>query len=89
MADDIHFKFQRALKELGSHAQALPVYGMGHSLGSLLQLLIGSRYLVKLEGNILISYTNKPGEALAAHGSGLGDHSCAWAKDSARRRGMP
>lgn len=38
----------------------LPVYGMGHSMGCKLHLLIGSLYEVEREGNILISFNNYP-----------------------------
>ncbi|MFW6359138.1 MAG: DUF1350 family protein [Chroococcales cyanobacterium] len=38
----------------------LPVYGVGHSLGCKLHLLIGSLYKVERSGNILISYNNYP-----------------------------
>jgi hypothetical protein len=36
----------------------LPVYGVGHSMGCKLHLLIGSMYDVKRAGNILISFNN-------------------------------
>ena len=36
----------------------LPIYGMGHSMGCKLHLLIGSMYEVKRAGNILISFNN-------------------------------
>jgi hypothetical protein len=38
----------------------LPIYGVGHSLGCKLHLLIGSLYEVERAGNILISYNNYP-----------------------------
>lgn len=38
----------------------LPIYGLGHSLGSKIQLLIGSSYPVERAGNILISFNNFP-----------------------------
>ncbi|MGB3692769.1 MAG: DUF1350 family protein [Spirulinaceae cyanobacterium] len=38
----------------------LPIYGIGHSMGCKLHLLIGSLYAVKRAGNILISYNNYP-----------------------------
>lgn len=37
-----------------------PIYGIGHSLGCKLHLLIGSLLNVKREGNILISFNNYP-----------------------------
>ncbi|KAL6779007.1 CPLD20 [Auxenochlorella protothecoides x Auxenochlorella symbiontica] len=60
VADEVHFMYQRALKALGPRAQRLPTYGVGHSLGSLLQLLLASRYVVQPAGNILMSFNNKP-----------------------------
>ena len=39
---------------------ALPIYGLGHSMGCKLHLLIGSVYEVERAGNILISYNNFP-----------------------------
>jgi hypothetical protein len=38
----------------------LPIYGIGHSMGCKLHLLIGSFYRVERSGNILISYNNFP-----------------------------
>ncbi len=38
----------------------LPIYGVGHSMGCKLHLLIGSLYDVERAGNILISYNNYP-----------------------------
>jgi hypothetical protein len=38
----------------------LPVYGIGHSMGCKLHLLIGSLYEVERSGNILISFNNYP-----------------------------
>lgn len=38
----------------------LPIYGIGHSLGCKLHLLIGSLFTVQRAGNILISYNNYP-----------------------------
>lgn len=45
-ADSVYFKFQRCLKALGPSAIALPQFGLGHSFGSLIHLLIDSRYVV-------------------------------------------
>ncbi len=36
----------------------LPIYGLGHSMGCKLHLLIGSLYRVERAGNILISFNN-------------------------------
>ena len=38
----------------------LPVYGLGHSMGCKLHLLIGSLYNVERGGNILVSFNNYP-----------------------------
>lgn len=38
----------------------LPIYGLGHSMGCKLHLLIGSMFSVERAGNILISYNNYP-----------------------------
>jgi hypothetical protein len=38
----------------------LPIYGLGHSMGSKLHLLIGSIYDIERAGNILISFNNYP-----------------------------
>lgn len=40
--------------------QQLPVYGMGHSMGCKLHLLIGSLFPQERAGNILISFNNYP-----------------------------
>ena len=45
-ADEVFSKYQRCLKALGPAAIALPQFGCGHSFGSLLHLLIHSRYVV-------------------------------------------
>ncbi len=38
----------------------LPIYGIGHSMGCKLHLLIGSLFQVERAGNILISFNNYP-----------------------------
>lgn len=38
----------------------LPIYGLGHSMGSKLHLLMGSAYEIERAGNILISFNNYP-----------------------------
>lgn len=57
IADEVQFKFDRCLRFL--QAQDLPIFGIGHSLGSVIHLLIGSRYAVERSGNILMSFNNK------------------------------
>ncbi|CAI0399460.1 unnamed protein product [Linum tenue] len=39
--------------------QDLPTFGMGHSLGSVIHLLIGSRYAVQRSGNVPMAFNNK------------------------------
>ena len=46
VADGVYFKFQRCLKTLGPTAITLPQFASGHSFGSLIHLLIFSRYVV-------------------------------------------
>jgi len=40
--------------------RSLPIYGVGHSMGCKLHLLIGSLFAVERAGNILISFNNYP-----------------------------
>lgn len=65
IADEVQYKFDRCMASLGRHldtadAPTLPVYGIGHSLGSLVQLLISVRYASQRAGNVLISFNNTP-----------------------------
>ena len=56
-------RFESILERFYSSNQIqtyLPIYGVGHSLGSKLHLLIGSLYGVERAGNILISFNNYP-----------------------------
>lgn len=48
IADEVQFKFDRALRALGSEASMLPIYGVGHSLGCAIHMLICTRYAVKV-----------------------------------------
>lgn len=54
--------FERTLEQLRSRnlirRRYLPIYGMGHSMGCKLHLLIGSSFPVDRAGNILISFNN-------------------------------
>lgn len=53
--------FDRAIEQLYEtklRRRYLPIYGIGHSMGSKLHLLIGSTYQVERAGNILISFNN-------------------------------
>ncbi|GFR44738.1 hypothetical protein Agub_g6066 [Astrephomene gubernaculifera] len=68
IADECQFKFDRALRALSAGPLApgalppssLPAYGVGHSLGGLIHLLISARYAVQRSGNVLLSYNNRP-----------------------------
>lgn len=54
--------FERTVAELQSRSllrrRYLPIYGLGHSMGCKLHLLIGSLCSVERAGNILISFNN-------------------------------
>ena len=62
IASEVYNSFEDTLELLQSRrylpAESLPVYGVGHSMGCKLHLLIGSIYDVKRSGNILISFNN-------------------------------
>lgn len=59
IADEVQFKFDRCLRNLVEPVNDLPTFGVGHSLGSVIHLLIGSRYAVQRNGNILMAFNNK------------------------------
>lgn len=59
IADEVQFKFDRCLRFLQETVQDLPTFGIGHSLGSVIHLLIGSRYAVQRSGNVLMAFNNK------------------------------
>uniref|UniRef100_A0A2P2LUM1 Uncharacterized protein MANES_08G097800 n=1 Tax=Rhizophora mucronata TaxID=61149 RepID=A0A2P2LUM1_RHIMU len=59
IADEVQFKFDRCFRFLQETVQDLPTFGIGHSLGSVIHLLIGSRYAVQRNGNVLIAFNNK------------------------------
>ncbi len=61
IAQTVLRNFDRALERLYASTLSkryLPVYGIGHSMGSKLHLLIGSLFPVERAGNILISFNN-------------------------------
>ncbi|MEC4817750.1 MAG: DUF1350 family protein [Scytonema sp. PMC 1069.18] len=62
IAKSVLLNFERALIRLqeGSalRKRYLPIYGLGHSMGCKLHLLIGSLFNVDRAGNILVSYNN-------------------------------
>ncbi|KAM7468812.1 hypothetical protein LguiB_016374 [Lonicera macranthoides] len=59
IADEVQFKLDRCLRFLPETVRDLPTFGVGHSLGSLVHLLIGSRYAVQRNGNALMAFNNK------------------------------
>ncbi|KAK6139119.1 hypothetical protein DH2020_027137 [Rehmannia glutinosa] len=59
IADEVQFKFERCLRYLRETVDDIPTFGIGHSLGSVIHLLIGSRYAVQRSGNILMAFNNK------------------------------
>ncbi|XP_050889164.1 uncharacterized protein LOC127131561 [Lathyrus oleraceus] len=59
IADEVQFKFDRCYRTLQETVKELPIFGVGHSLGSLVHLLIGSRYAVQRSGNVLMAFNNK------------------------------
>ncbi|XP_076885566.1 uncharacterized protein LOC143535114 [Bidens hawaiensis] len=59
IADEVQFKYDRCLRSLHETVQDLPSFGIGHSLGSVIHLLIGSRYAVQRCGNVYMSFNNK------------------------------
>ncbi|MFQ6636774.1 hypothetical protein Gotur_012960 [Gossypium turneri] len=59
IADEVQFKFDRCLRFLQETVHDLPTFGIGHSLGSVIHLLIGSRYGLQRSGNVLMAFNNK------------------------------
>lgn len=59
IADEVQFKFDRCMRYMEQPIKDLPSFGVGHSLGSLIHLLIGSRYAIQRSGNALMSFNNK------------------------------
>ncbi|NET39349.1 MAG: DUF1350 domain-containing protein [Cyanothece sp. SIO1E1] len=61
IAHQVLDNFEHGLEYLRSHIlrrRYLPIYGLGHSMGSKLHLLIGSLFPVERAGNILMSFNN-------------------------------
>lgn len=62
IAKSVLLNFERAVERLHDSSvlrkRYLPIYGIGHSMGCKLHLLIGSLFPVERAGNILISYNN-------------------------------
>lgn len=59
IADEVQLKADRCLRFFQDTVQDLPTFGIGHSLGSVIHLLIGSRYAVPRTGNILMAFNNR------------------------------
>ncbi|KAH7293130.1 hypothetical protein KP509_28G013200 [Ceratopteris richardii] len=60
IADEVQFKFDRCMRAIrDDFIENLPVFGVGHSMGALMQLLIGARYAVQRAGNVLMCFNNK------------------------------
>ncbi|MDG2991741.1 DUF1350 family protein [Candidatus Synechococcus calcipolaris G9] len=61
IARDVLTKFEYGLDWLEQRSRCrpgLPIYGLGHSMGCKLQLLIGSTYEVERAGNIFLAFNN-------------------------------
>jgi hypothetical protein len=61
IAQTVYRNFNRAAETLYDTAlrrRYIPIYGIGHSMGCKLHLLIGSQFSVERAGNILISFNN-------------------------------
>jgi hypothetical protein len=62
IARDVFYSFEDCLAYLQGRSllkkSYLPIYGLGHSMGCKLHLLIGSLFTVERAGNILISFNN-------------------------------
>jgi hypothetical protein len=63
IATEVQITFEQGLtylrkQVLGNHY--LPIYGLGHSMGCKVHLLMGSLYGVERAGNILMSFNNYP-----------------------------
>jgi hypothetical protein len=61
IASEVYNRFEDTLELLQKRRYLpidLPIYGIGHSMGCKLHLLIGSMYEVDRSGNILISFNN-------------------------------
>lgn len=62
IAGNVLLNYDRVIERLQDrgllHKRYLPVYGIGHSMGCKLHLLIGSLFPVERAGNILMSFNN-------------------------------
>lgn len=63
IAEEVCRKFSTTLGQLqrnGTLAPDLPIYGIGHSMGCKVHVLIGSTFEVERAGNILMAFNNYP-----------------------------
>lgn len=63
IARDVLSRFETTLNRLQTTTlgkRYLPIYGLGHSMGCKVHLLIGSLFAVERAGNILVSFNNYP-----------------------------
>ena len=61
IAEQVLWQFDRTLYALEDRYMAdrnLPIFGLGHSMGCKLHLLIGSLFEVKRSGNVLMAFNN-------------------------------
>lgn len=61
IAQTVLKQFDRTLEQLYAttlRKRYLPIYGIGHSMGCKLHLLIGSLFAVERSGNVLVSFNN-------------------------------
>jgi len=75
IARDVLNRFESILDRLKASRsiarEYLPIYGMGHSMGCKLHLLIGSLFNVDRAGNILVSFNNYPASRAIPFGEQL------------------
>lgn len=58
IANEIYFKLDRCHKSIFGNSD-LPIYGVGHSMGSLMHILMATQFPVQRAGNVLMSFNNK------------------------------
>jgi hypothetical protein len=58
ITDEVYRGFERVMARLPRAISGLPVYGVGHSMGCKVHLLLCSEYDVVRAGNIFISFNN-------------------------------
>jgi hypothetical protein len=58
-AHQVLFTFNEAMRLMGGEVAALPQYGVGHSLGAVIHLILGSRYAVQRASNVLLSVNSQ------------------------------